>query len=167
MPYLLSHGSSVWSLLFLLRSASCAYIFILKVLEVLFCLRNGLVYALFRLLLSLKYVLDQVGKIGSCLPWTSLILERVSEEGVYGSWERNNSESNRGLQADGLCSAGGSFPENSLDSSILQFYRTLWIAHLLQIKSPVFYLHINSVIYPGSLLIIPWISISWPWPPDS
>lgn len=31
-------------------------------------------------------------------------LERGPEEGVYGSSERNNSKSNRGLQADSLCS---------------------------------------------------------------
>jgi hypothetical protein len=36
---------------------------------------------------------------------------------------------------------------------------TLCIGHLLRIKSPIFYLHINSVITPGSVLTIPWISI--------
>jgi hypothetical protein len=29
------------------------------------------------------------------------------------------------------------------------------LAHLMQTKSSVFYLHINSIVYPGSLLISP------------
>lgn len=41
----------------------------------------------------------------------------------------------------------------------LAILKTFWIAPLLQIKNPVSYLYINSVISPDSLLIILRISI--------
>lgn len=37
----------------------------------------------------------------------------------------------------------------------LAILKTLWMAHFLLVKLGVFYLHINPVITPGSLLIIP------------
>lgn len=40
------------------------------------------------------------------------------------------------------------------DSFSFGIPKLLWMAHLLQIKSPAIYLHINSVITPDSLMII-------------
>jgi hypothetical protein len=49
--------------------------------------------------------------------------------------------------------AGGE--EEKESTSLFQFQKPLCIPHLLQIKSPVINLYINSVITPDSLLIIP------------
>lgn len=59
--------------------------------------------------------------------------------------------SNRGFQADGLCSARDSFPDNSLLRQLsLAIPETLLVAALLKIKIPVFHLHITLAIIPES-----------------
>jgi hypothetical protein len=74
---------------------------------------------------------------------------------------------NRPQLGKGFWTGGVSAVEQRMQSQIMGYklkayvllslaiLKTLWIANLLQTKIPVFYLHSNSVITSGSLVIIP------------
>ena len=98
-------------------------------------------------------------------------LERGSEEGVSGSSEKKKKDSKSNsefkLATYALLETAFQTPPPPLRQLSLAILKILWIAHLLQIKSPDFYLKINSAFTPGSFSIIPWISIPWPQPTDS
>jgi hypothetical protein len=92
------------------------------------------------------------------LPRTSFGLERgfLGEE-VFGRGETNDSKSNHGRMIAYIPLETAFQNVFSLFHSrqhFLAILKTLWIVHLLQIKSLVFYLHINSGITQVSLLII-------------
>ena len=70
-----------------------------------------------------------------------------SNEGEFGSGERNNLKSIAGFKLTALCSAPDRTVWNSLASSALQSW--------------VIYLHINSFFIPGSILINTWINTPW------
>jgi hypothetical protein len=120
------------------------------------------------------------------VPRASLISERVLKEGHVGGSKTKQFDVKLWVQADCLCSDGEGFLDCSLcvlcsrqlfrllsvfywrHFFFLTILKTLWIAHLLKITSPVlcflFFvfcfcfclnLQINSVTTLGSLLIIP------------